>query len=115
GAELARCENVVAKLGGLVMIVNGFGFDARERPASSDELVAATKDWYQHAIEHFPPERCMFESNFPVDRASCSYAVLWNSFKKLTASFSAAAKAKLSHDAAARVYRLAPARALAAA
>ncbi|PYN46539.1 MAG: amidohydrolase, partial [Candidatus Rokuibacteriota bacterium] len=54
----------------------------------------------------FGVDRCMFESNFPVDMASCSYTVLWNSFKRLTAGYSAADKAKLFHDTAARVYRL---------
>jgi predicted TIM-barrel fold metal-dependent hydrolase len=104
--ELARCPNVVAKLGGLVMPLNGFGFHRRERPASSDELVRATRDWYLHAIDCFGPDRCMFESNFPVDKASCSYHVLWNSFKRLTAAFSATDKALLFHDTATRVYRL---------
>jgi len=51
----------------------------------------------------------MFESNFPVDKASCSYRVLWNSFKRLTSGYSAAERAKLFHDTAARVYRLRPA------
>jgi len=105
-AELARCGNVVAKLGGLVMPVNGFGFHKRERPASSDEIVAATQDYYRHAIDCFGPERCMFESNFPVDKQSCSYPVLWNAFKKLAAGYSASEKAALFHDTAARAYRL---------
>jgi predicted TIM-barrel fold metal-dependent hydrolase len=48
----------------------------------------------------------MFESNFPVDKLSCSYAVVWNAFKRMTASFTAAEKAALFHDTAARVYRL---------
>jgi predicted TIM-barrel fold metal-dependent hydrolase len=104
--ELARCPNVVAKLGGLVMPLNGFGFHRRERPASSDELVRATRDWYLHAIDCFGPGRCMFESNFPVDKASCSYHVLWNSFKRLTADWSATDKTALFHDTATRVYRL---------
>jgi L-fuconolactonase len=104
--ELARCPNVVAKLGGLVMPLNGFGFHRRERPASSDELVRATRDWYLHAIDCFGPDRCMFESNFPVDKASCSYHVLWNSFKRLAADWSATDKALLFHDTATRVYRL---------
>ena len=105
-AELARCENVVAKLGGLVMAVNGFGFHKRERPATSEELVAATRDYHLHMIDCFGPERCMFESNFPVDKVSCSYPVLWNSFKRLAAGFSPAEKAALFHDTAARVYRV---------
>ena len=105
--ELAGCPNVVAKLGGLVMPVNNFGFHRRERPATSAELVEATRDWYLHAIDCFGPSRCMFESNFPVDKASCSYAVLWNSFKRVAAGFSAADKAALFHDTAARFYGLA--------
>jgi len=103
---LARHPNVVAKLGGLVMPINGFGFHGRERPATSPELVEATREWYLHAIECFGPDRCMFESNFPVDKASCSYHVLWNAFKRLAIGFSAADKAALFHDTAARVYRL---------
>ena len=105
-SELAACPNVVAKLGGLVMPINGFGFHTRERPAMSDELVEATRDWYLHAIDCFSPDRCMFESNFPVDRASCSYTVLWNSFKKIAASFDVREKAAMFHDTATRVYRL---------
>jgi len=107
--ELAGCPNVVIKLGGLVMPLNNFGFHRRERPATSAELVEATRDWYLHAIECFGPGRCMFESNFPVDKQSCSYAVLWNSFKLLCAGagFSAADKGAMFHDTAARFYRLA--------
>ena len=104
-AELATCENVVAKLGGLVMPINGFGFHKNDRPATSEELAAATRDYYLHMIERFGAERCMFESNFPVDKASCSYGVLWNSFKRIAADCSASEKAALFHDTAARIYR----------
>ena len=75
-----------------------------------DELVAATREWYDHAIDCFGPERCMFESNFPVDKVSCSYAVLWNSFKKIAAGCSDDEKAALLHDTAVRAYRLSDAR-----
>lgn len=105
--RLARCPNVYVKLGGLAMPDNGFDWHTRERPASSDELVSAQKSWYLHMIDCFGPQRCMFESNFPVDRLSISYPVLWNAFKKLTADFSDADKQALFHDTAARVYRLA--------
>lgn len=105
-ADLARCENVVAKLGGIVMPINGFGFHKGARPATSDEVVAATGDYHRHAIECFGADRCMFESNFPVDKQSCSYAVLWNAFKKIALPYSQAEKAALFHDTAARVYRL---------
>ena len=104
--ELASCPNVVAKLGGLVMPINGFGFHRGARPATSAELVDATRDWHLHAIDCFGPARCMFESNFPVDKASCSYHVLWNSFKRIAAGFGAGDKAALFHDTAARAYRL---------
>ncbi len=106
--ELASCRNVVAKVGGIQMPVNGFGWENRERPPSSDELLATNRRWYEHTIEVFGPERCMFESNFPVDRASCSYTVLWNQFKKLSRAYSATERAHLFHDTAARVYRIDP-------
>ncbi|MGE0719316.1 MAG: amidohydrolase [Alphaproteobacteria bacterium] len=103
---LAQCPNVVAKLGGLVMEVNGFGFHLQARPPTSDELLAATRRYYEHTIELFGADRCMFESNFPVDKVSCSYVVLWNSFKKLTSGCSTSERAALFHDTASRIYRL---------
>ena len=105
-ADLARCPNVVAKVGGIQMQVNGYGWDERPKPPTSDELLAANRDWYLYTIEQFGPARCMFESNFPVDRLSCSYPVLWNQFKKLTKSFSPPDRAALFHDTAQRIYRL---------
>ena len=106
-AELATCPNVVVKLGGINMEMNGFGWHERPTPPGSQALMEATRRYYEITIERFGVERCMFESNFPVDKASCSYTVLWNSFKRLTATYSAAEKAALFHDTAARVYRLA--------
>lgn len=105
-AELARCPNVVAKLGGINMAVSGFGWHRRSTPPTSDELVAATREYYLHAIESFGPKRCMFESNFPVDRVSSSYTVLWNAFKKIAARFTAEEKAQMFHRTAAEVYRI---------
>ncbi len=105
-SELARCENVYAKLGGAVMPVNGFGFHKRDRPATSDEIVEATGRYHRYAIEAFGPRRCMFESNFPVDRRSCSYHVLWNAFKKIAAEATEAERDDLFHDSASRAYRL---------
>jgi predicted TIM-barrel fold metal-dependent hydrolase len=104
--DLAACQNVVAKLGGINMDINGFGWHERERPPTSQELMEATRPYYEHTIEQFGVDRCMFESNFPVDKVTCSYNVLWNSFKRLTATYSSDEKAKLYHDTAARVYRL---------
>ena len=104
--ELAKCPNVVAKLGGLNMHVNGFGWENKAKPPGSAELAAATRRYFDHTIEKFGPKRCLFESNFPVDKLSCSYTVLWNSFKILTKSFSKDERAAMFHDTAARVYRL---------
>jgi predicted TIM-barrel fold metal-dependent hydrolase len=106
-SELATCPNVVAKLGGINMEVNGFGWHEKPRPPSSQALADATRHYYDFTIEKFGVDRCMFESNFPVDMVTCSYTVLWNSFKRLTSGYSAAERAKLFHDTAARVYRLA--------
>lgn len=105
-AELGRCPSVYAKLGGLVMPINGFGFHKRDKPPGSDDVVAATGRYYRHVIDCFGPERCMFESNFAVEKQSVSYAVLWNAFKKMVADASDAEKSALFHDAAMRAYRL---------
>jgi L-fuconolactonase len=105
-ADIARCENVVAKLGGLAMPDNGFGWDRADRPPTSDEFVAAQARYYRHAIECFGPERCMFESNFPVDRMSLSYRVLWNGLKKIAAPYSASEREAMFRGTATRVYRL---------
>jgi len=104
--ELAACPNVYAKLGGLNMEINGFGWHERPVPPTSDELLEATRRNFEHTIEQFGVERCMFESNFPVDKVSCSYTVVWNAFKKLTKDYSVSEKAALFHDTATRVYRL---------
>jgi len=104
--ELARCPNVVAKLGGLNMEVNGYGWERRPSPPTSAELAEATRRTFEHTIDRFGANRCMFESNFPVDKLSCSYTVLWNSFKRLSKGYSADERAALFHGTAARVYRL---------
>lgn len=105
-AALALCPNVVAKIGGLAMPINGWGWNKRERPASSDELVAAHRDYYLHTIDYFGPERCMFESNFPVDKQSISYRVLWNALKKLAADFSKDEKEAMFSGTARFIYRV---------
>ena len=105
-AEIARCENVVAKLGGMAMPDNGFGWHTASRPPTSDEFLAAQGRYYEHMIECFGPDRCMFESNFPVDKLSLSYGVLWNAFKKMTASFSDGERDAMFSGTATRVYRL---------
>lgn len=104
--ELARCPNVFVKLGGLGMRLFGFDFGSRERPPSSEELAACWRPYIEGCIEAFGAERCMFQSNFPVDKGSCSYGVLWNALKRLAARASEAEKHALFSGTAAKVYRL---------
>jgi L-fuconolactonase len=104
--QLARCPNVFVKLGGLGMRLFGFDFAQRERPPSSQELAQAWRPYVEACIEAFGAERCMFESNFPVDKGTCSYAVLWNAFKRVAAQASAAEKQSLFSGTASKVYRL---------
>jgi predicted TIM-barrel fold metal-dependent hydrolase len=105
-SALGRCPNVYVKLGGLTMPICGFGWHKRFRPPSSLELAETLGPYYRHCIEEFGPDRCMFESNFPVDKASCSYTVLWNCFKRLSREFGEGERAALLHDTAVRAYRL---------
>jgi predicted TIM-barrel fold metal-dependent hydrolase len=104
--RLARHANVNVKLGGLGMRLFGFDVHEGDVPASSEELATAWGPYLGTCIETFGPERCMFESNFPIDKGSCSYAVLWNAFKRMTTDCSAHERASLFHGTAARVYRL---------
>lgn len=104
--RIAERPNVIAKLGGLAMPDNGFGWDRAPAPPSSDAFVAAQAPYYLHTIDAFGPERCMFESNFPVDRRSLSYAVLYNGLKKIAARFSESEQDAMFRGTATRVYRL---------
>ena len=105
-AAIAECPNVYAKLGGMAMPDNGYGWHEQKRPPTSDAFVAAQKRYYDHMIACFGPERCMFESNFPVDRWSISYPVLWNGLKKIAAAYPEAAQARMFSGTARAVYRL---------
>jgi predicted TIM-barrel fold metal-dependent hydrolase len=88
------------------MTMSGFGWHKHDVPPGSIELAEAMGPYYETCIEHFGAERCMFESNFPVDRASCTYTIQWNAFKCLTEGYSQAERSSLFHDTAARTYRL---------
>jgi predicted TIM-barrel fold metal-dependent hydrolase len=103
-AEVAQCPNVVIKLGGVGQVRYGYNWDGRETPIGSEELAGALGPLMNYCIEQFSPDRCMFESNFPVDKVSYSYTVMYNAFKRLTTQYSAPERADMFHDVAARVY-----------
>jgi len=104
--RIAACPNVFLKLGGIGMPMMGFRWDKRDKPATSTELADAWSDPIQFAIEVFGSPRCMFESNFPVDKRGAGYVPLWNSFKRIAENCSSDEKRDLFHDTAARAYRL---------
>lgn len=104
--EVASCENVTLKLGGIGMPIYGMAFHKQQHGATSDALAAAWGEPIRWCIEQFSPERCMFESNFPVDKASCTYVALWNAFKRIVADASPSEKSALFHDTAVRAYGL---------
>jgi predicted TIM-barrel fold metal-dependent hydrolase len=104
--DLAKSENVFVKLGGLAMPFAGFPSFMSTPAATSAELAAEWKPYLETCIEAFGPSRCMFESNFPVDLGSCSYATLWNAFKRIAAGYSADEKTALFSGAATNFYRL---------
>ena len=106
--DLATCPNVAVKLGGIGNPYIGPGWQHRPEPPSSEELAGLWGDEIRWVIERFGVERCMFESNFPVDRRSVSYTALWNTFKRVVAGASREEKAALFHDTAVRFYRLDP-------
>lgn len=105
-AAVAECPNVDIKLGGIGMPRTGFDWHARTKPIGSEELAESMSPFMTYCIEQFGPQRAMFESNFPVDKVSYSYNVLYNAFKRLSKGYSTAERAALFHDTAARVYRI---------
>ena len=103
-AKLAECPNVVMKLGGVGQPRYGFDWHLRDRPIGSEELAEAMAPLMNYCIEQFGPDRCLFESNFPPDKVSYSYNVMYNAFKRMTAGYSESERAAMFHDNAARVY-----------
>ncbi|HZM45293.1 MAG TPA: amidohydrolase family protein [Burkholderiales bacterium] len=106
-AAVAACPNVVLKLGGVGQKRFGFDWLTRSKPIGSEELAQTLAPLMHYCIEKFGPDRCMFESNFPVDKVSYAYTVVFNAFKRLSKDYSASERAALFHDTAARVYRIA--------
>ena len=105
-AELARRPNIVVKLGGLGMAMGFFDFYRRPTPPGSQELAEAFRPWIETCIELFGVDRCMYESNFPVDKITSGYGVLWNAFKRISGGASASEKKALFSGTATRVYGL---------
>ena len=103
-SQLARCQNVSVKLGGMGMRVFGFDFASHDQPPDSEALAQAWAPYVMACIEAFGPGRCLFESNFPVDKGSASYVVIWNAFKRITATLGADERKALFLQTAAGVY-----------
>ena len=103
---LAALPNVSVKVGGLAMAFVNFPSYLADPPAPSAQMAAEWKPYVETCIEAFGVERCMFESNFPVDRGGSTYATLWNAFKHLAAGYSADEKAQLFSGVAAKIYRI---------
>jgi L-fuconolactonase len=106
---LAALENVVVKIGGMGIVIFGFGFPFRATPPGSAEMAEAWRPLFEFCVEAFGPRRCILESNFPADQQSGNYVAIWNAFKRLAAPLSSDERGALFHDTAARVYRLGPA------
>ena len=105
-ASLAQYPNIFIKLGGMGSVRSGYDWHERQIKPSSQELVENLKPYFETCIEEFGPERCLFESNFPVEKAANSYRVLWNAYKRITSDYSVAERAALFYGTAARVYRI---------
>jgi predicted TIM-barrel fold metal-dependent hydrolase len=105
-AELARCPNVSVKLGGMMMRLAAYDYRTQPKPPTSTELAAVWLPYFETCIELFGPDRCLFESNFPVDKMGIGWATLWNTFKRIAAGASAPEKQAMFSGTARRIYRL---------
>ena len=102
--NLAKQPNVTVKLGALPIRLPAVSTAAKDTPPSSEEVATAWRPWLETSIELFGADRCMFESNFPVQKRWCSYQVVWNAFKRIAGNASTAEKTALFAGTAARVY-----------
>ena len=105
-AAVAAHENVVVKLGGFGNLISGYDWHQRAIPPASAEVAQTIEPWLSYCVEQFGPSRCMFESNFPVDKASYAYTTVWNAFKRLTRDYSETEQAAMFQGTALRAYRL---------
>ena len=103
---MAKCPNIVLKLGGVGQTRFAYGWDVLEKPIGSEDLARQLRPLMEHCIDQIGPDRSMIESNYPVDKISYSYNVLWNAFKRLSSSYTAVDRASMFHDTAARVYNI---------
>jgi predicted TIM-barrel fold metal-dependent hydrolase len=106
-AEVAQAPNTAVKLGGVGSLRSGYDWHERTVKPSSFELAQTLRPYIEHCIDSFGVGRCLFESNFPVEKASNNYVNLWNAFKRITENYSAGERAALFHDNAVRLYRIA--------
>jgi predicted TIM-barrel fold metal-dependent hydrolase len=104
--DLAKCPNVLLKLGGIGMPRFGFDWHLRDKPIGSEELARDMAPLLTFCIDEFGPARCMFESNFPVDKVSFSHHVFFNACKRVSTGYSPSERASLFHDTATRAYRI---------
>jgi predicted TIM-barrel fold metal-dependent hydrolase len=104
--DIAKCPNVVVKLGGLAMRLLGYDFHEQPKPPTSEQLATAWRPYIETCIEAFGAKRAMFESNFPPDKGQCSYQVIFNAFKRIAASCSEDEKTAFFSKTAADFYRL---------
>lgn len=104
--RLAAHPNVYLKVGGLGMRYNGLGFAERADPPSSEDVATVCRPWVDTCVQAFGATRCMFESNFPVDKVSYSYQVFWNACKRLVQGASTSEKTAIFAGTAQRVYRM---------
>jgi len=105
-AAVAQRENVVVKLGGFGNLISGHDWHQHATPPTSRDVAETVGPWLSYCIEQFGPERCMFESNFPVDKTSYPYTTVWNAFKQFSRDFSATERAAMFQETAVRAYRL---------
>jgi predicted TIM-barrel fold metal-dependent hydrolase len=105
-AEVARCPNVNLKLGGMMMRLAAYDYRTRPKPPTSAELADLWRPYFETGIELFGPSRCLFESNFPVDKMGIGWAPLWNALKRIAAGASTSEKQAMFAGTARRVYRL---------
>lgn len=105
-ARVAECPNVLVKLSGFFMPVVGWGYHLRDQAPSMSEVLDRFRPMFDFVVQQFGVDRCMFASNFPMDKASISLETLYDVYWALCEDLGHQDKVKLFYDNAVACYQM---------
>lgn len=105
-ATLAEQPNAHVKLSGLLMPLTGHGLHKRAGPASAAEIAELIEPFVNHALDVFGPERCLWASNFPMDKVAASLETVIEAYARVVAERGETVLRQVFRDNALKFYAI---------